>query len=76
MTQDFVPNLGLFPTQTISPVFFAQHLDSLMVTLNSHPPPRLGTIFTIPSDPRLIGHLPRLAKPQSQYFFWFLLLHQ
>jgi hypothetical protein len=43
-------------------LFFARHLDYFIMTQNSHPSPGLGTVKTIYRDPRLIVHLPGLAK--------------
>ena len=43
-------------------LFFARHLDYFIMTRNSHPSPGLGTVKTIYRDPKLIVHLPGLAK--------------
>jgi hypothetical protein len=46
-------------------LFFARHLDYFIVTQNSHPSPGLGTVKTIYRDPKLIVHLPGLAKNEA-----------
>jgi hypothetical protein len=43
-------------------VFFARHLDYFIVTQSLQPPPGLGTVKTDYRDPKLIVHLPGLAK--------------
>jgi hypothetical protein len=43
-------------------LFFARHLDYLIVTQNSQLSPGLGTVKTNYRDPKLIVHLPGLAK--------------
>jgi hypothetical protein len=43
-------------------LFFARHLDYFIVTQNSLSSPGLGTVKTIYRDPKLIVHLPGLAK--------------
>jgi len=43
-------------------LFFARHLDYFIVTQNSHPLPGLGNVKTNYRDPKLIVHLPGLAK--------------
>ena len=43
-------------------LFFARHRDCFIVTQNSHLSPGLGTVKTIYRDPKLVVHLPRLAK--------------
>ena len=43
-------------------LFFARHLDNFIVTQSSQPSPGLGTVKTIYRDPKLIVHLPGLAK--------------
>jgi len=42
--------------------FFAHHLDNFILTQNSQPSPGLGTVKIIYRDPKLIIHLPGLAK--------------
>ena len=42
--------------------FFARHLDYFILTQNSQLSPGLGTVKTIYRDPKLIIHLPGLAK--------------
>ena len=42
--------------------FFARHLDYFIMTQNSQSLPGLGTVKTNYRDPRLIVHLPGLAK--------------
>jgi hypothetical protein len=43
-------------------LFFARHLDYFIVTQSSQSLPGLGTVKTIYRDPKLIVHLPGLAK--------------
>jgi len=54
-------SIGL-PACRSGALFFARHLDYFIVTQNSHPSPGLGTVKTNYHDPKLIVHLPGLAK--------------
>jgi hypothetical protein len=46
-------------------VFFARHLDYFIVTQSSQPSPGLGIVKTNYHDPKLIVHLPGLAKKRG-----------